>query len=85
MRTGRRAAVLASQRGDVDDASFALTREMLAENLAAKQHAAQVDVDDLIELLSGNLHDGYDFRRARIVDERIDTAPARDDRIALEE
>src|SRR5579859_153107 len=55
---------------------------MLAEHLTAEQHAAQIHVDHLIELLGGDLHHGYDFGCACVVDQCVDTAPALQDRIA---
>jgi len=74
LETGYFATILTPENRPADEA--------WAEHLAAEQDAAQVDVDDLIELLCRDLHHGDDLRRSRVVDDRIDCAPAFEQRIA---
>ncbi len=77
MGPGRSAAILASERGHVDDAAMAAIAKISAENLAAEEGAAEIHRDHRVELLGRNLHDRASHRHRGIVDQRVHDAPAR--------
>ena len=82
MGTGRRSAILARQRGQVDYAAIATLFKKPTEDLAADESASQVDRGDRIELFSRDVEHWLGRRHRRIVDENFNRTPALDQGIA---
>jgi hypothetical protein len=76
------AAVLACERGDIDDTAIAAHLEFSGKNLAADESTAHVDGHDGVEIGRRDIEHGLGRRDRGIVDQRIDASPAREQRIA---
>src|SRR5690606_8224282 len=79
---GVRVALLAGDRGDVDDAAVAVGDQVRHHRPAAQEGAGQVDVDNAAPLLGAQLPDlGVVAGNAGIVDQDVDLAEGRQGRL----
>ena len=72
----------AGHRAEIDDrAALAALDEILAEHLAAEEHALDVDAQDAVELLLADVEERRGGVDAGAVDDDVDAAAAREHRV----